>query len=127
MQDHPFYSIPFFFLMYNIGDFLGKFIPARFTSASAMVNYFISLCFPLWCAYYYKYLYYAGPDSILRNRNLKAFLLILAGLINGYNTNNIFCNAITRQQGANKGTAGFLCVLFLLLGIIAANFHNIFY
>ncbi len=49
------------------------------------------------------------------------------GLINGYNTNNIFYSAIQRQNGPNKGTAGFLCVLFLLIGIIAATINGMLY
>lgn len=53
--------------------------------------------------------------------------MIISGIVNGYNTNNIFCNAINRQDGPNKGKAGYLCVLFLLIGILLATIHSQFY
>ena len=50
-------------LMFNIGDFLGKFIPARVTIKSMGMTYLISILFPLISVYYYAYLYFTVSGS----------------------------------------------------------------
>lgn len=82
--------------MYGIGDFVGKFIPAQWTSSNPLVMYLVSLFFPILTIYFTMFAYFVDVNSFLTNKQLKAVILILTGLINGYNTNNIFCNAIMR-------------------------------
>lgn len=100
-NENPIYCIPFFFLMYSIGDFLGKFIPAQWVSNNTLVMYLISLYFPLLTAYFNAYAFFTDKGSFIQGVQLKAVILVFTGIINGYNTNNIFCNAITRQEGPN--------------------------
>lgn len=80
--------------MYNTGDFLGKFIPSNFTLNSLKFTYLISLFFPLVCAYYYAYYFFSAEGSLVQSLVIKSVILAVLGLINGYNTNNIFCVAI---------------------------------
>lgn len=49
--------------MFNTGDFLGKFIPAKATVKSMGVTYLISIVFPIITIYYYAYLYFTNEGS----------------------------------------------------------------
>jgi hypothetical protein len=64
-NENPVYCIPFFFLMYNIGDFLGKFIPAQWTSSDPLVMYLISLFFPLLTVYFNAYAFFSEKGSFI--------------------------------------------------------------
>jgi hypothetical protein len=66
-NDDPVYCIPFFFLMYNIGDFLGKFIPAHWTSSDPLVMYLISLFFPLLTIYFNAYAFFSDKGSFIQS------------------------------------------------------------
>lgn len=55
---NPIFTLPFFLLMFNIGDFLGKFIPSTFTTSKMTTVYLISLMFPIISVYYYFFYYF---------------------------------------------------------------------
>lgn len=57
-------------LMFNIGDFLGKFIPAKATVKSMGVTYLISIVFPIITIYYYAFLYFTNQGSWIQNQKL---------------------------------------------------------
>lgn len=86
--------ISFVLLWYGLGDFLGKFIPAKYVSSNSMVMYCISLFFPVSLIYLTSYYYFLDNESFFVNNAFKCICLFLMGIINGYNTNNIFCIAI---------------------------------
>jgi hypothetical protein len=51
--------------MFSLGDFLGKFIPAKVTIKSMGITYLISVVFPLITVYFYTFLYFTQVGAFI--------------------------------------------------------------
>jgi hypothetical protein len=51
--------------MYGIGDFVGKFLPPKWTSSNALVMYLTSLFFPLLALYFNAYAFFTEKGSAI--------------------------------------------------------------
>jgi hypothetical protein len=84
-----FFSISMYMFSYNGGDFLGKFTPVKYFNISS--NWIIhGIPLSLLIPYVYFLYMLIFPLESASNPILRFLIIFLTGLLNGYNTNNLF-------------------------------------
>ena len=118
------FTIPFYMFFFNIGDSLGKFTPHKIVVENTKFIHFVCFGFLVFFVYFMKLLL-VETTGFTENPIFRIFVILLMGLLNGYNTSNFMCRVADRfEKPVEKGKSGYYSVMFLLIGITLGTFLN---
>lgn len=112
---------------FNLGDGIGKFIPNKFFVSNSYLVHGISFYFLIPFVYFLLMMLFPFNETY-SSPYLRLAIILISGLTNGYNTNNIMNLAASRfRKPMDKGKIGYFCIFFLLLAIAISGFVNTTY
>ena len=123
MFDHSHESLLLtYFLLYNLGDTLGKMLPHSYNFTSSSLLHFVTFLRVL-LQIYFMFALYTEIPVVLKHFALRSVLYFFVGLSNGYLTNNYFAFSESRFiHPKNKAKSEFLIQFSLGLGITFGTF-----
>ena len=115
--DHP-AAAQYILLTYNVGDFLGKIIYAKFPLKDNWLPHCISLARVIFIGYIlYVFGREASPSYLLNDPYITIGFTAVLSLTNGYITSSLFSLSSSRVSSKHQSNSGFLMTASLYLGL----------
>ena len=114
-----------YFLIYNVGDTVGKLFPGDWNFKNSFWLHFATLVRSL-IQVYFLFMIYSTPPKALSNCYLRGVIYLLVGITNGFFTNNYFCASADRfTNPKNKDFSGYLMVFSLIIGVTCGTLSGV--
>lgn len=104
-------------LVYNIGDFVGKWVYGKFSLRDNIVPHLYSMARVGFIVFILYALVGDGQPSLMNNSFITVSYVLLCAITNGYITSALFSLSSERVANEHKANSGFLMTLGLLFGL----------